>query len=109
MDGALLNSIATLGSEDVEGEEVAVAGNGVQLVADGYRFTSDDCLPWRPPFEPHHGLIEGELTWWGEVVREDGEAVVVQRFYLLNHGVSDTCRGGLCDVEVAEELREAIA
>ena len=35
--------------------------------------------------------------------------MVVQRFDLLIHGVFDAQRGGLCDVEVAEELHEAIS
>ena len=33
----------------------------------------------------------------------------MERFDLVDDGVSYTCRGGLCNVEVAEKLSEAVA
>jgi hypothetical protein len=109
MDHALSYLIPSLPPVDVEGEEVSVAGNGVHLVASGYRFTLDDCLPGRSTFESHHGLIQGENLGWGDVVREGGEAVIVQRFDLLNNIPLNTYRGGLCNVEITEELLETVA
>jgi hypothetical protein len=108
MDHALSYSVASLSLVDVEGEEVAVAADGPELIADRRRFAFDDSLPARAAFEPHHGLVQRE-PGWSEVVGEDGKAVIPQRRDLLNDSPLDTWRGGLCDVKVAEEVRETVA
>ena len=109
VDDVLSGGVATFALVYLEAQEVAVAGQCVQLIANGCRFTSDDRLPGRPSFEPHHGLIDGQLTTWEEVVAEGLQTAGVERFDFVDGGVFDACWRGLRNVKVAEQLVEAVA
>ena len=107
VDGGLPGGVATFAPIHLEAQEVAVAGQRVQLIASGCRFTFDDSLPSRSTFKPHHGFINSELTRGDEVRWKDALTMVIERRDLLDHCMTDISRGWWCDMKVAKELFEA--
>ena len=98
-----------LPSENAEAEEVAVGGDGVDLVADGLRLRPDDGDPVGAALEADHRLVDGEVPPRDELLREQLLALVVEGCGLLDDVLALTARDRGYDVAVAVELSEAVA
>ena len=92
-----------------EAEEVAIGGDGVQLVADGLWLALDDGYPAGTALEAHHRLVHGEVPARDVVSLEEALALVVEGVRLLDDGLPLCARDRRFDVEVAVKFKEAVA